>query len=133
MSIFMGSSGIIRASLESSGLIWDHLGSLGNSLGGLWQISGIWDVGSSGFAWDHLGSSGIIRDHLGSSGKSLGGLLELSLRFLGALWEGSGEALGRLWEDLRSSGVIWAMVAMIAKFVFCLFYMVFEGRRHQGM
>ena len=61
--------------------LWAHLGSSGKSLGGVWEVSGI---------WDHLGSLGVIWliwAHLGSS------------EIMGSLWEVSGRSwrsLGRL-------------------------------------
>ena len=127
-----GSSGIIwkplDASLKSSEIIWDHLLSSGNLSGSPWINEIIWVIWnhsdsspkSSEIIWDHLGSSGntsgshgnvgssgIIWNHLGSSGESL-------KKSLGGFLEVSGMALEGLWGDLVSSGVIWALRAIIA-------------------
>ena len=61
--------------LDSSGLIWIHLGSSGSS-GLIWAHLGpsklIWahlgPLGSSGLSWAHLCSSGLLEARLGSPG-----------------------------------------------------------------
>ena len=73
------SSGIISETIRdhqgSSGLIWRHPKSSGETLGGIWELSGK-SLGCT--IWDHLRSLGVTRDHLGRhwgvSRKSLGSL-----------------------------------------------------------